>query len=86
MKYPPFSEATPELISQVSKQIQENDMSIEEVKKTFGWDIGDTKEIPLSENGVVIGSMTAIIFDINNTMYEGDAHKGITLIGERNDL
>ena len=33
MKYPPFSEATPELIAQVSKEIQENDMSIEEVKK-----------------------------------------------------
>jgi hypothetical protein len=83
MKYPPFSEATPELIAQVSKQIQDNNMSIEEVKKTFGWDIGDTKEVLLSENGVVIGSMKAIILDINNTMYQGDAHKGITLIGEK---
>lgn len=83
MKYPPFSEASPELISQVSKQIQDNDMSIEEVKKTFGWDIDDAKEISLSENGVVIGSMTLRIYDINNTMYQGDAHKGITLIGEK---
>jgi hypothetical protein len=64
MKYPPFSEATPELISQVSKQIQENDMSIEEVKKTFGWDIGDTKEVT-DEDGYTYVDFDFDMVDIN---------------------
>lgn len=48
MKYPPFSEATPELMNKVADEIREKHMSSKKVEKHFGWKHGDTTKITLT--------------------------------------
>lgn len=48
MKYPPFSEATPELMRQVSEEIKAKRMSSKKVEKHYGWKHGDTVKVTLT--------------------------------------
>ena len=72
-----FSENSPEVISQVGAEISKNNMTSSQVAETYGWNIGDTTDITLT-NGKV---MTVFISGINHDILSSDntSTAGLTL-------
>ena len=71
-----FSENTPEQISAVSEQISANNMTSAEVEETYGWKLGDTKDITLTTGEVI--QMRIIGFN-HDALSDGNGTAGVTL-------
>lgn len=71
-----FSENSPEVISLVSQEISDATMTSAEVEATYGWKLGDTKDITLSTGETI--QMQIIGFNHDNKS-DGSGKAGITL-------
>ena len=71
----PFADATPEEIQQIGNEISAKGMTSAEVEETYGWKIGDIKDITLTTGEVI--QMRIIGFNHDNLTGGGTA--GITL-------
>lgn len=71
-----FSENSPVVISQVGAEIAKNNMTSSQVAETYGWNIGDTKDITLSTGETI--QMRIIGFN-HDTLSDGSGTAGITL-------
>jgi hypothetical protein len=71
-----FSENSPATISAVSAQISANNMTSAQVEETYGWKIGDTKDITLSTGEVI--QMRIIGFN-HDDKSDGSGKAGFTL-------
>ena len=72
-----FSENTPQQISEVSKEISAKGMTSAEVEATYGWKLGDTKDIILTTGEVI--QMQIIGFN-HDDKSDGSGKAGITLL------
>ena len=71
-----FSENSPDIIAEVSKQIAENNMTSSQVTATYGWKLGDT----ISYNLTTGEKITMRIIGFNHdTLSDGSGKAGITL-------
>lgn len=71
----PFADATPEEIQQIGNEISAKGMTSAEVEETYGWKIGDTKDITLTTGEVI----QVRIIGINHDDLTGGGKAGITL-------
>lgn len=71
-----FSENTPEVISAISAEISAKNMTSSQVAETYGWNLGDTKDITLSTGEVI--QMQIIGFN-HDDKSDGSGKAGITL-------
>ena len=71
-----FSENTPDVISAIADEISANSMTSAQVEETYGWKIGDTKDITLTTGEVI--QMRIIGFN-HDTLSGGTGTAGITL-------
>lgn len=71
-----FGENTPQQIAEVSSQIASSNMTSAEVEATYGWKLGDTKDITLTTGEII--QMQIIGFNHDNKS-DGSGKAGITL-------
>ena len=71
-----FSENSPEIIAEVSKQIAEKNMTSSQVTATYGWKLGDTISYDLTTGEKI--TMRIIGFN-HDTLSDGSGKAGITL-------
>lgn len=71
----PFADATPEEIQQIGNEISAKGMTSAEVEETYGWKIGDTKDITLTTGEVI----QVRIIGFNHDNLTGGGKAGITL-------
>lgn len=71
-----FANATPEQISIISAEISANNLTVEQVAETYGWNLGDTTKITLTTGEVI----EVRIIDFNHDVKsDGSGKAGITL-------
>lgn len=71
-----FANATPKQISAISAEISANNMTSEQVKSTYGWNLGDTKTITLTTGEVIEVRIIGVNHDDKS---DGSGKAGITL-------
>lgn len=71
-----FSENTPSQIAEVSEQIKINNLTSTQVATTYGWNIGDTKDITLTSGETI---QVRIIGVNHDNLSDGSGKAGLTL-------